>query len=138
MTTEVFIDTSFAIALSSPKDQFHQKALQVANQLEIDNTQMVITHAVMLEIGNALARLRYRQHAVRLLRSLEEDPNIEIIPITESLYSRAILLYRERQDQEWRLTDFISFIIMWDRGITQVLSTNSHFQQAGFEVLLHP
>lgn len=136
MMTEVFIDTSFAIALATVHDQYHQKALLLADQLEREKTHLIVTHAVMLEIGNALSKQQYRRAAVKLLRSLELDPNVEIIPITEQLYSRSLLLYRERQDQDWRLTDFISFIVMWDRGTNQVLTTNPHFQQAGFDILL--
>jgi hypothetical protein len=136
MTNEVFVDTSYAIALANPKDHFYHQACQLADMVEANKTRMIVTHAVMLEIGNALSKQRYRKAAVKLLRSLELDPRVEIVPISEQLYARAILLYRERQDQEWRLTDFISFIVMWDRDITQVLTNNKHFQQAGFEILL--
>lgn len=136
MMREVFVDTSYAIALSAHTDQYHAQALQLATQLEVERTHLVTTHAVMLEIGNALSRLRYRQDAVKLLRAIEEDPTVEVVPISEQLYTRALMLYRERVDKEWRLTDFISFIVMWDRGIMEVLTTNSHFQQAGFRVLL--
>lgn len=60
---------------------------------------MVTTRAVVLEIGNALAELRYRQEAVRLLSSIEQDPNVEIVPVSEDLYARAWQLYREREDK---------------------------------------
>jgi predicted nucleic acid-binding protein len=55
---------------------------------------------VVLEIGNALAKQRYRAAAVRLLEALENDPVVEIIPLSEGLYSRAMQLYRERPDKE--------------------------------------
>jgi predicted nucleic acid-binding protein len=45
-------------------------------------------------------------------------------------------LYRSRLDKEWGLTDCISFIVMEQRGITKALTTDLHFQQAGFAVLM--
>ena len=56
--------------------------------------------------------------------------------MSEELYSRALRLYRERPDKEWTLTDCVSFIVMEDRGITEALTTDEHFQQAGFDVLM--
>jgi predicted nucleic acid-binding protein len=41
-----------------------------------------------------------------------------------------------RQDKDWSLTDCISFVVMRDRGITKVFTTDHHFEQAGFKKLL--
>ncbi len=136
MMTEVFIDAAYAIALSSPKDQFHDRAVRLANQLEAAKTKLVTTRAVLLEIGNALSRQRYRRASVKLLIALEADPNVEILPLSEDLYIRALHLYRERPDKEWGMVDCISFIVMQDREISEALTTDNHFQQAGFRVLL--
>jgi predicted nucleic acid-binding protein len=37
---------------------------------------------------------------------------------------------------EWGLVDCISFIVMQNRGITDALTADIHFQQAGFRALL--
>ncbi|MBI5651524.1 MAG: type II toxin-antitoxin system VapC family toxin [Chloroflexi bacterium] len=136
MANEVFLDSAFAIALSSPSDEFHQQAILWADQLQKSKTRLVTTRAVCLEIGNALAKLKYRQAAIKLLRSIENDPNIEITALSEELYRRAFQLYQERRDKEWGLTDCISFTLMQNRGIHQALTTDEHFQQIGFRVLL--
>jgi hypothetical protein len=133
---EVFLDTAYAIALSAPTDEYHERALLLADQLEAQGTKLVTTRAVVLEIGNALAKQRYRQASVELLESLEHDPNVEIIPLTEELYERAFDLYRRRPDKEWGITDCISFVVMQDRGLRAALTTDQHFQQAGFRALL--
>jgi len=96
----------------------------------------VTTRAVLLEIGNALSKQRYRQAAVKLLVALEADPNVEIVPLSDRLYIHALQLYRERPDKEWGMVDCISFIVMEDREILEALTTDNHFQQAGFRVLL--
>jgi len=124
MQAEVFLDTAYAITLSSPNDQFHTRAVALAEQLEALGTRLVTTRAVLLEIGNALAKPRYRHAAVQLLTALEADPKVDIVPLSESLYARAIQLYRERPDKEWGLTDCVSFLVMQDRGLTEALTTD--------------
>ncbi|MFV9677847.1 MAG: hypothetical protein ACNYVW_09390 [Methanosarcinales archaeon] len=39
-------------------------------------------------------------------------------------------------DQEWGLTDCISFIVMGNPGLTDALTADEHFEQAGFRALL--
>jgi predicted nucleic acid-binding protein len=85
MRAEVFLDTAYAIALSSPNDLFHQRAVQLANELKLAGTRLVTTRAILLEIGNALSKQRFRRAAVMLLNSLETDPHVEIIPLSETL-----------------------------------------------------
>ena len=82
----IFLDGAYAIALSAPNDQYHERAVILAQKLEAEGTRMVTSRAVILEMGNALAKLRYRSAALKLLRSLEDDPNVEILPLSEELY----------------------------------------------------
>lgn len=128
MNPKVFLDTAYAIALSSLNDHFHQQALALADQLEAEGTKLVTTRAVILEIGNALSKQRYREASVSLLQALETDPNIEIVPLLEELYTRAFQLYQERIDKEWGMTDCVSFIVMKEHGIIEALTTDEHFQ----------
>ncbi len=132
----VFLDSAYAIALSAVTDQYHQKAEILAQKIETSGNTLITTRAVVLEIGNALARIRYRNAAIELLDSLEEDPNVEIIPLSEELYNRAMKLYRQRADKEWGMTDCISFVVMQDHGLKEALTTDVHFKQAGFRSLL--
>jgi uncharacterized protein len=60
----VFLDTSFAILLLFKSDQLHPKILQLAKELGLHKTKLFTTRAVILEIGNSLSKLRYRQAAV--------------------------------------------------------------------------
>lgn len=136
MTSEVFPDTAFAIALSVATDEHHQQAEKLADQLEADATRLVTTRAILLEIGNALSKPRYRQAAVKLLTALVLDRQVEIVTLTEELYAQAFDLFRHRPDKEWGLVDCVSFIVMQERGITEALTTDEHFEQAGFRALL--
>jgi hypothetical protein len=49
---------------------------------------------------------------------------VEIVPLSEELHGRAMRLYRERPDNEWGLTDCVSFVVMQERGLTEALTTD--------------
>ncbi|WP_225893949.1 hypothetical protein [Atlanticothrix silvestris] len=49
---------------------------------------------------------------------------------------RALQLYNERPDKTWGLTDCISFVVMWEQGLTDAVTADIHFVQAGFRALL--
>ncbi|HPA48068.1 MAG TPA: type II toxin-antitoxin system VapC family toxin [bacterium] len=136
MMAEAFLDTAYAIALSSPNDLFHIRAISLAERLESTGVRLITTRAVLVEIGNSLSRWRYRSAAIELLDAIESDPNIRIVSVSEPLYLRALELYRERLDKEWGLTDCISFLVMQDYGITDALTTDVHFEQAGFRAMM--
>jgi uncharacterized protein len=133
---EVFLDASYAIALSASTDQFHSRALGLATELEVARARLVTTRAVLLEIGNALSRQRYRSAAVSLLQALEVDPTVTVLPLSEKLYAQALQLYCSRPDKEWGLIDCASIVVMSERGLTKALTADEHFQQCGFRALL--
>lgn len=136
MSPVVFLDASYAIALSSPGDAHHRRALELADAMEAAGTRLVTTRAVLLEIGNALAKARYRSAAIGLLRALEADPSMEIIPLSEVLFARAFQLFQERPDKEWGLIDCVSCVVMRDAGLTEALTADEHFRQMGFRAWL--
>lgn len=131
LINKVFLDTSYAVALSAASTR-----AEVAKELETASATFVTTRAILLEIGNALAKVRYREAAVRLLTALENDPNVEIVPASDELYRRAFSIYHERLDKEWGLIDCMSFAVMKEYALTDALTADHHFHQAGFKTLL--
>ncbi|MEP6902970.1 MAG: PIN domain-containing protein [Actinomycetota bacterium] len=136
MPSKVFLDTSYSIAIIIAKDDFHERAFKLANQIEEENTQIITTQAVILEIGNALSKLKYRQSAVGLIQHLNSDFNTSVISLTDEIYEAAFELFCNRPDKEWGLVDCISFIVMQEREIEAALTADEHFVQAGFRALL--
>jgi predicted nucleic acid-binding protein len=136
MKDKVFLDTAFVIASAIESDAFHEKALELLKEIRALGIQMVTTHAIVLEIGNALAGPRYRRLAITALDSTETDDKVTIIPLTEELLEMGYKLYRSRTDKEWGLVDCVSFVTMKQLEIKESLTTDLHFQQAGFAALL--
>jgi len=132
----VFLDTSYAVALSATTDENHARAVELADELETSGTHFITTRAILLEIGNALSKVRHRSAAIRLLTALENDPKVEIVGASDELYRRAFEIFSDRVDKEWGLIDCMSFVVMNDEGINDALTADNHFRQAGFHVLL--
>jgi hypothetical protein len=132
----IFLDTAYAVALASTTDAYHHRALGLAAELETNRTHLVTTWGVLLEIGNALSKLSYRDAALQLPSSLQRDPDVEIVPLLDPLLQRAVKLFADRPDKEWGLTDCIFFVVMEERGIRDALTADEHFKQAGFRTLL--
>ena len=53
-----------------------------------------------------------------------------------SLFEAGLRLYASRRDTEWSLTDCISFVVMKQHNLTEALTADHHFEQAGFIPLL--
>lgn len=136
MTQTWFVDTGYVIALVSPRDRFHAVAKQLAEQIKVGDVRLVTSQAVILEIGAALSRLHFRAAAVRLIETLQTDPSIDVIPLSDALLQRAFALFRDRSDKEWSLTDCVSFEIMRERDIADALTPDAHFEQAAFKALM--
>jgi uncharacterized protein len=133
MKSPLFIDTGYLLALVNTSDTFHQRALAAMNQVQ---PPFVTTEAVLTEVGNALARQRWRSLGVSVIQRLQSDPDLEIVTVTPALFEQSVQLYSTRPDKEWGLTDCISFVVMQERGLTDALTTDHHFVQAGFHSVL--
>lgn len=136
MKNSFFLDTSYSIALIIERDQFHSRAVELSFEIEEKKAGIVTTQGILLEIGNALAKIKYRKKAVRLLQELESDKRTSIVDLTPDLYDRAFELFRDRTDKDWSLVDCISFVVMREKGINDALTGDEHFVQAGFRALL--
>lgn len=130
--TPLFADTYYFIALLSPHDAAHRRAVEYSRLIE----QSVTTEWVLLELADGLAGTKNR-HLFRETRdALLTDPPAVVVPLDTALHERAVDLYVRRPDKQWSLTDCVSFLVMQDHGLTQALTADHHFEQAGFVALL--
>lgn len=133
MKPPVFIDTGYVLALVNTDDEHHKRAAAMSRLVQ---PPFLTTEAVLTEIGNSLSRARWRALGYATIQEIRLDPNIKIIPVESTMFDRALRLYGERMDKEWGLTDCIPFVVMQDHRLTEVLTTDRHFAQAGFANLL--
>jgi predicted nucleic acid-binding protein len=72
------------------------------------------------------------------LIQIHNDPHTQLIPATSDLFARGLDLFAKRPDKHWSLTDCTSFVVMTDQKLTDALTADEHFEQAGFRTLLKP
>ena len=130
---DAFVDTSFVIALVNQRDQHHLRALDLSSQFE--RRPLLTTDAVLLEIGNALAK-NFREASIQVIDDFLTSSKIQIVHLYPDLFHKAFSLYRSRLDQTWGLIDCVSFILMREAGIVESLTADKHFEQAGLSSTL--
>jgi len=132
----IFVDTFYWIALLNPKDEYHNKALELSQSLQ--NTQMVTTDEVLSELLTfySKAGTRQRERTVRLTKKIINDKSIRVIEQNHQSFLSGLALYENRLDKGYSLVDCISMNVMRELGITEVLTHDQHFLQEGFFILL--
>lgn len=128
-----FADTSYYVALLDHSDQLHLRALEITNKYR---GRMVTTGWVLLELGNFLSPVPNRPSFVSLVATLRKSPFVSIIPPNPRYFEAAFQLYSKRNDKAWSMVDCNSFLTMEQHGITEALTADHHFVQAGFTALL--
>lgn len=129
----VFADTSYFVALLNPADADHRRALDYTRG---SSRRMITTVWVLTELANFLRFDAGRDKFLQAFAHLESEPETVIVPADQQMWLRGLKLFQERPDKQWSLTDCISFVVMKEMGVTEALSTDQHFAQAGFSALL--
>jgi hypothetical protein len=127
------VDTLFVVALINHRDAYHVRAAELAELYE--SQPLLITDAILLEIGNALAR-NYKPQAIEVINEFLSSSEVEIIRLTPKIFEQAYSLYKQYQDKEWGLIDCVSFVAMRNTGVNDALTFDQHFVQAGFQALM--
>lgn len=136
LPNNVFVDTSFFIALLNSDDADHEGAVLLQAALAAKRVYKITSEYILLELCDGLAKLRHRELVIRVVKLLQKDPAFDIIPTSRQLWDDAWMLFSTRPDKEWGLTDCTSFVLMRQLGLNSALTTDRHFQQAGFRALL--
>lgn len=132
----LFIDTAFVYAVINPRDEWHGQAVEWQRKIEAEKLFLMTTEFVLTEIADGLSAVNFRQAALQAIRILQENFYVRIVPASSELFFQALKFYEQRQDKNWGLTDCTSFVVMTENEITEALTTDEHFRQAGFKALL--
>lgn len=134
----IFVDTSGWGDLVDVQQQFHPETKAIYETAKKQRTRLVTTNYVLAELIALLSSpLRTpRDKAIALLNSIRSSSLVDIVHVDEVLDLSAWKLLSERTDKNWSLVDCASFVIMKEQNIVEALTTDHHFEQAGFVQLL--
>lgn len=133
MPNNLFVDTSGWAYFLDQQDPLHAEVLAIVRRILTQKRHLVTTSYVITELV-ALLSSRYhlpRQQVVKAVNLIKADPSVKVIYIDKSLDDEAWNLLESRLDKEWSLVDASSFVVMKRYGITEALTTDHHFTQAG-------
>jgi hypothetical protein len=97
---------------------------------------LLTTEFVLIEVGDGLSFMENRLRFAHLMQLLRSQADVEIVPASSQLFRRGCELHSQRPDKEWSLTDCTSFVVMKERDIEDALTSDHHFEQAGFRLLM--
>jgi len=131
----MLLDTSGLLCLHHVAEPQHQIAVSF-----FDSAPVRLTHNYVLAefVALACARGFPRQETLAFVADLQESPEVTVIYVDRALHCAALKLLQERLDKSWSLCDVVSFILMQRSGLAEALTTDHHFEQAGFLRLLTP
>ncbi len=131
---EAFVDTSALYALIDRKDGHHPAMAERVQRLLGSRRTLVTTDYVVCETVN-LANARAGHHVgVRILELFERSSAIRVEWTTSLRFEATKIFYRRHSDHRYSFTDCTSFVIMRELRILEVLTTDEHFTEAGFEI----
>jgi predicted nucleic acid-binding protein len=135
---DLFADSSGWATWADTSQRFHSLAVLAIDDVLASNGQVVTTNLVLTELVALLTRpLRMpRVMQISFLKDLRTASWVEVVHIDPALEAAAWQLWEARPDKEWSLVDCASFVLMQQRGLTEALTTDHHFEQAGLVRLL--
>ncbi|BAZ69900.1 hypothetical protein NIES4106_46800 [Fischerella sp. NIES-4106] len=136
--SSLFVDTSGWASLFIHTQPHYPQAeqhfrLAFQQHRRIYTTNYVISELVaLLNSPLRVSRLRIFE----IVDAIKTVAYVEIIHIDDVTDALGWELCKSRLDKAWSLVDCTSFVVMQQLGIQEALTTDKHFEQAGFICLL--
>lgn len=131
----MFLDTSGSMCLYDVKDRRQGSAISFYRNA---HQRLTSSYVISEFIALAYARKAPRAGALSFVADIHDAGSVEIVWVDEALHRRAFALLLSRMDKNYSLCDAVSFILMRERGFTDALTTDKHFEQEGLVRLLTP
>ena len=133
---DAFVDTSGLYALVDRQDPHHGAARKAVAGIVRRGRRLVVTDYVIAETVT-LAKVRGGARvAIRALDLVEQSVGIRLEWIGATRFDVTKSFVRKHVDHAYSFTDCSSFVVMRELRLSQALTTDRHFLEAGFEALL--
>jgi predicted nucleic acid-binding protein len=126
-------DTSFFVAFLNPRDRHHARAVDLMANYR---GRIITTEWILAELGNYLSGRSNRILFIPLVRDIPTDSRFEVVPAEHRQFEAGCILFDSRTDKEWSIIDCISMVLLKERGLTEVITCDHHFEQAGYSILM--
>lgn len=131
----IFLDTSAIYALANARDPNNSHALHLFHRAN-ESGEAILTHNYVL--AEAAVLLQRRLGLINALRFLREAEDFQIHWVGPEDHGHAVALLEERGRRELSLVDCMSFVVMRQHGVQEVLAFDPDFEREGFIVYSGP
>ena len=129
---EVFADTSALYAFVDKNDANHVVAREAVTRLARAGRRIVATDYIITEAINLANARGGAAVAIRVLDLIEQSAGIRVEWIGVDRFDAAKAFFRRHSDHGYSFTDCTSFVVMRELRLTEALTTDHHFVEAGF------
>jgi predicted nucleic acid-binding protein len=131
----MLLDTSGLACCLDADDHRHGDAVELYQAAAVKLTHnCFIAEFVALSQARGLSRVP----SLAFAAATTTDPEIEVVWVDPALHDEALAFLQSQLDKSYSLCDAVSFLLMRRHGIQDALSTDRHFEQAGYRRLLRP
>jgi uncharacterized protein len=134
----MFIDTAGWASLFIANEPYHLQAAQYLQTARQQQQTLLTSNYIITELVALLHSplRRPRPQIVEIVDTIKTTPYVKIIHIDIEMDLAAWKLCKSRLDKTWSLVDCTSFILMQQSNLRDALTSDHHFEQAGFIRLL--
>ena len=138
MPHRVFVDTAGWASLFIATETYHEQAGHWFSQVRDQGSELMTTNYVLIELVALLnSPLRVpRSRLFQYVDAIRSASYVRVIHVDAAVDAAAWALLKSREDKAWSLVDATSFVLMQQLGLLEALTTDHHFEQAGFVRLL--
>lgn len=132
----IFIDTSAWYAVEVADDVNHEAACKFLAEIASGKHGVSVTTDYVLD--ETLTLLRSRRDlasASYFIDKIRKSKSIRVFWIDESLFEKALDVFRKSDHKSWSFTDCTSFALMRDLSVSEAFTFDTHFTEAAFQKL---
>jgi predicted nucleic acid-binding protein len=129
---KLFVDTWGWLALEDRLEELHKKTMRCYAEAITQGDQILTSNFILDETITRLFRRRPFHEAARFTRGLLASPKIRVESVSDARFRQAFALRQRLSDKpKISFTDLTSMVIMTELNVTNILTADSHFTQAG-------
>ena len=131
----LLIDTSGFFAVLNAKEACHKQALDLF-KTRAEKFVLITTEYVVMETASLLRARGAPGSDRKFFALLDATTRIRVVWSSSTFFTKTRDYFLKHHDHGYSFADCASFVLMEAEGLRESLSTDKHFQQAGFTPLL--
>jgi hypothetical protein len=132
----IFVDTSAWYALEVEDDVNHEAACKFLSTIASGKHGISITTDYILDETLTLLRSRRSlSSASAFIDKIKKSKSVRVFWVEEGLFEKALEVFQRSERKSWSFTDCTSFALMKELLIPNAFTFDSHFREAGLQIL---